>query len=70
MEESTLGMKITADGITFTAKGDAKMGEQRGVFLGKAFMYDYIEKELLHENLLTEEIRCVLDNVKRKLLDS
>ena len=70
MEESTLGMKITADGITFTAKGDAKIAEHRGIMLGKAIMYEHIEKELLYSNLLTEEIRNALDNVKRKLLDS
>ena len=68
MENSTLGIKITADSITFTAKGDAEKGEQRGIMLGKAIMYEHIEKELLYENLLTDEVRTVLNKVKRKLI--
>jgi len=67
-EASTLGMKITADGITFTAEGDAKQGEQRGLLLGKTMMLEHIEKELLYENLLTDEVRAVLDRVKRRLI--
>ena len=68
-ESSTLGMKITADGITFTAEGDAKIGEQRGTMLGKIYMYDQIAKELLHANLWTEEIKKVFDKVKRKTVE-
>ena len=65
---STLGMKITADGITFMAEADAKTGEQRGLMLGKAIMHEHIEKELLYEKLLTDEVRAVLDRVKRRLI--
>ena len=68
-EVSTLGMKITTDGFTFTAEGDAKIGEQRGTMLGKIYMYDQIAKELLHANLWTEEIKKVFDKVKRKMLE-
>ena len=67
-KDSMLGMKMTADGITFTAKGDAKQGEQRGLLLGKTMMHEHIEKELLYEKLLTDEVRAVLDRVKRRLI--
>ena len=69
MEDSTLGMKITNEGIYFTATGDAKQGEDRGFILGKAMMYEHIEKELLYEGLLTDSIRSALEKVRHDLLN-
>ena len=66
-QDSTLGMHIHTDGIDFVATGDAKQGEDRGYVLGKATMYDHIEKELLYADLLTDDVKAVLDKVKREL---
>ncbi len=60
---STLGIHIHNDRITFTATGDAKQGEERGILLGKTIMYEGIEKELLKAGLLTDEIRIVLNRI-------
>lgn len=60
----TLGTQITANAITFTASGTAKDGEERGLMLGKAFMHEWIYKELLYKGLLTDEIRFVFEQAK------
>ena len=67
-QESTLGLHIDSSGIHMSSTGDASQGEQRGLLLGKAMMHEYIEKELLYKGLLTDEIRQVLDSVKRELI--
>lgn len=67
-KDSTLGMKIDANGIKFTSTGDAKQGEERGCFLGKAVMYEMIEKELLWKGLLTPQISAVLNEIHNKHL--
>lgn len=61
--EGTLGIIQTADSLTFTAAGDAKKGEDRGIMLGKAYMRDRIEKTLLYRGLLTPEIREVIQQI-------
>ena len=61
---SLLGMQQTANGITFLSTGTAQQGEERGLLLGKAFMHERLEKELLHRGLLTDEIRTVFDEAK------
>ena len=61
--DSTLGMKCTVDGITFTSTGEAKQGEERGSVLGKAYMKDQIEKALLYNGLLTKEIREIINSI-------
>lgn len=61
--EGTLGIIQTADSLTFTAAGDAKKGEDRGIMLGKAYMRERIEKELLYRGLLTPEIREVIQSI-------
>ena len=68
MSASTLGMQITAESITFTASGDAKRGEERGLLLGMGIMHERIEKGLLYEHLLTDEVRAVLGRVKHELM--
>ena len=60
---STIGMQITGNGITFISTGDAKQGEERGLMLGKAYMKEHIEKELLYKNLLTDEIREIMNRI-------
>lgn len=64
----TLGVNITEDGIIYTATGNAAQAQRRGKFLGEAAMYERIEKELLHEGLISDKIREVLRNVKHKWL--
>lgn len=59
-----LGIQQTADSITFLSTGTAQQGEERGLLLGKAFMHEWLEKELLHSGLLTDEIRKVFDKAK------
>lgn len=61
--EGTLGIIQTADSLTFTAAGDAKKGEDRGILLGKAYMRDRIEKALLYRGLLTPEIREAIQSI-------
>jgi len=63
--ESLLGIQQTVDSITFVSTGDAKRGEDRGLLLGKAFMHEWIQKELLHRGLLTDEIREVFKEANR-----
>ena len=63
--DSLLGVQQTADGITFISTGTARQGEERGMLLGKAFMHEWIYKELLHKGLLTDDIRSVFEQAKR-----
>lgn len=58
-QKSLLGIQQTADRITFISTGDAQKGEERGILLGKAFMHEWLKKELIHQNLMTDEIRTV-----------
>ena len=62
-QQSTLGVVQTANAITFTATGDAKQGEERGLMLGKAYMREHIEKELFYKNLLTDEIKEIIRGI-------
>ena len=62
-QQSTLGIVQTANSITFTSTGDAKKGEERGLMLGKEYMREHIEKELLYKHLLTDEIRKVIKGI-------
>lgn len=57
---STLDMTQTATSLIFTATADAKEGEERGLLLGKAKMYETISKALIRRGLMTKEIREVL----------
>ena len=68
-KDSTLGMKIDANGISFISTGDAQKGEERGRFLGKEFMHETIEKELLWKGLLTPQISAVLNEIHNKHLE-
>lgn len=61
--EGTLGIIQTADSLTFTAAGDAKKGEDRGIMFGKAYMRERIEKTLLYRGLLTPEIREAIQSI-------
>jgi len=63
-QDSLLGIQQTADRITFISTGTARQGEERGLLLGKAFMHEWIYKELLHKDLLTDEIRFVFERAK------
>ncbi len=58
-QESLLGFHQTADGITFISTGTAQEGESRGISLGKKFMHEWLYKQLLSKDLLTDEIRSV-----------
>ena len=60
--KSTLGIVQTADSITFISTGDAHQGEERGIMLGKAYMHEHIQKELLYRGLMTDEIRSVFND--------
>ena len=64
-QQSLLGIQQTADGITFLSTGTAQQGEERGRLLGKLFMHEWLEKELLYRGLLTDDIRTVFDEAKR-----
>lgn len=64
-QESLLGIQQTAESITFLSTGTAKQGEERGLLLGKAFMCEWIYKELLRKGLLTDDIRSVFEQAKR-----
>lgn len=63
-QDSLLGIRQTADGITLISTGTAKQGEERGMLFGKAFMHDWLEKEFLYRGLLTDDIRKVFDEAK------
>ena len=60
-QRSLLGIHQTADGITFISTGTSQQGEERGIMLGKAHMYEWLKNELLYRGLLTDEIRSVFD---------
>lgn len=66
-QDNWLGIHQTLDGITFISSGTAKQGEKRGVMLGKALIYERIEKELLYRGLLTNDIRSALVKVWEEL---
>lgn len=65
-EESTLGVVQTANSITFTAAGDAKQGQERGLLLGKMQMYEAISRELILRKLMTKEVREAIKSVKAR----
>lgn len=65
-KDDTLGIRQTADSITFISTGTARQGEERGIMLGKAMMHEWLEKELLYRGLLTDEIRSVFKDAELK----
>lgn len=62
-QDGFLGVQQTADGIKFISSGTVAQGEKRGIMLGKALIYDRLEKELLYRGLLTDDIRSTLVKV-------
>ena len=60
---STIGIVQTATSLTFTATGDAKKGEERGLLLGKAEMYETISQALVRRGLMTKEVREVIKGI-------
>jgi hypothetical protein len=66
-QENWLGIQQTVNGITFISSGTAKQGEKRGIMLGKALVYERLEKELIHRGLLTDDIRSAFVKVWREL---
>ena len=62
-QDNWLGIHQTAAGITYISSGTAKQGEKRGIILGKALIYERLEKELLYRNLLTDDIRSAFEKV-------
>ena len=66
-KDSTLGVHMNSNSITFTSTGNAKQGEDRGFILGKAMMREHIENELLKSGLLTEEIKRIINNANREI---
>jgi len=65
-QESILGINIDTEGIRLTATGDEKKGEELGLMMGKAIMLERIERGLLLNGLLSEEIKDVLRKAKRE----
>ena len=63
-QESLLGIRQTADDITFVSTGTAQEGEKRGIILGKKLMHEWLYKELLYKDLLTDEIRSVFEQAE------
>ena len=61
--KSTIGMKIDANGMVFTATGDAQKGEERGLALGQAMMREKIEREIIRRGLMSDSIREVFKTV-------
>lgn len=66
-QKNLLGIRQTADSITFLSTGTAQAGEARGILLGKLIMHEWLEKELLYRGLLTDDIRGVFDLAKREV---
>jgi hypothetical protein len=66
--DSTLGVKITPECITYTARGDAADGERRGILIGKVAMYERIWRDLYLAGLLSKEIRSILTEAKDELI--
>ena len=62
-QDNWLGIHQTVDGITFISSGTAKHGEKRGTMLGKALVYERLEKELMYRGLLTDDIRSAFVKV-------
>ena len=62
-QNNWLGIQQTADGITFISSGTAAQGEKRGIMLGKALVYERLEKELLYRGLLSDDIRSAFAKV-------
>lgn len=61
--DNWLGIHQTVDGITCISSGTAKQGEKRGIMLGKALVYERLEKELQYRGLLTDDIRSAFVKV-------
>lgn len=62
-QDNWLGIHQTVDGITYISSGTAKQGEKRGIMLGKALVYERLEKELQYRGLLTDDIRSAFVKV-------
>lgn len=67
-QDNLLGMHQTAEGLTFFSTGLVKQGEERGLLFGKMMMHEWLEKELLYRELLTDDIRAVFAEAKKKFL--
>ena len=65
-QSNLIGTRVTADGITFISTGTAQDGEARGLLLGKMAMHEWLKKKLFYRGLLTDEIRAVFDEAKRR----
>ena len=65
-QSSLMGTRVTADGITFISSGTVQDGEARGLLLGKMEMHEWLKKKLFYRGLLTDEIRAVFDEAKRR----
>ena len=63
-QESLLGIHQTAENIIFISTGDAQQGEARGAVLGKIAMREWLQKELIHRGLMTDDIRAVFKDAR------
>ena len=58
-EKSTIGIRQTATGIEFISTGDAKKGEERGILLGRATMYEEIKRAVIQRGIMNDELRRI-----------
>ena len=64
-DTGSVGIRQTSDSIEFTASGDAQHGYEIGITLGKMMMLDYIWKNCLRGNVMTDGVLDILDRASK-----
>ncbi len=67
-QDDSIEAHQTAEGFTFFSTGLVKQGEERGLLFGKMMMHEWLEKELLYHELMTDDIQSIFEEAKKKFL--
>ena len=63
----SVGIRQTSDSIEFTVSGDAQHGYELGITIGKMMMLDYIWKNCLWGNVMTDGVLDILKKGKKEI---
>ena len=64
-DTGSFGIRQTSDSIEFTASGDAEHGFAIGIKLGKMMMLEYIWKNCLWGNVMTDGVLDILKRARK-----
>ena len=64
-DTGSVGIRQTSDSIEFTASGDAQQGFGLGIIIGKMTMLEYIWKNCLWGNVMTDGVLDILKRARK-----